>query len=195
MVTIEAKAGKWLMLALLISVGANMFMGGLLAGRYAHPGPEPLPLAGPGAPPAGPGQGEAPIGNAIRRIAASLPDDQRTVFEQAFVNRRRDIAQATFALREARLRLRDALTAEPFDRARVDQGFAELRRRNDELQHVLHDAATEGAAGLPIEARRRIANWNQLQPPRPPRPGAADRPPPRFGPGNPPGPPGAGNRP
>lgn len=176
MVTIDAKAGKWLILALLISVGANMFMGGLLAGRYAHPGPEPAPSNGVGPQPGGAGQPEPPIAGAIRRIAASLPDDQRAVFEQAFVNRRRDIAQATFGLRDARLRLRDALTAEPFDRARIDQGFAELRRRNDELQHVLHDAATEGASTLPVEARRRIANWNQLQPARLQRPGAGERP-------------------
>ncbi len=194
MVTIEAKAGKWLMLALLISVGANMFMGGLLAGRYAHSGPEPAPLAGPGPlPPGPPGQPDGPLAGAIRRIAATLPDDQRAVFEQAFVSRRRDIAQASFALRDARLRLRDALTAEPFDRARVDQGFAELRRRNDELQRVLHDAATEGAATLPVEARRRIANWNQIQPARP-RPGGPERPfrgPGQGGPGGQ----GQGNRP
>ena len=37
MVTIDSRAAKWLALALLVSLALNLFLGGLLAGRYFGP--------------------------------------------------------------------------------------------------------------------------------------------------------------
>jgi len=170
MVTIDARAGKWLALALLVSLGANMFMGGLLAGRFAGR-PAEAPEAG------GPTPGERPLAAAIRRMAATLPDQDRTRFEQAFVERRRDIARATLALREARLGLRDAIMADPFDRTKVEQGFAALRDRNEDVQRVLHTIAIDAIARLSSSSRQALANW--AQPARAaerPRPPGASRP-------------------
>jgi hypothetical protein len=160
MVTIDARAGKWLALALLLSVGANMFMGGLLAGRFASRAAEPPPGAG-----AGPGAGGAapdqPLVALVRRMAAGLPDDERASFEQAFIERRRDIVRANVAVREARLALRSAIVAEPFDRARVERAFAELRARNEEQQGMLHAIATDAMARLPQASRQSLASWTQ----------------------------------
>lgn len=218
MVTFDARAGKWLALALLVSLGANMFMGGLLAGRFARTAPEP-DIAGPGAgggpgttgpgttgpggagpgtagpggsgQAAGPGPLERPIVTAIRRMAATLPDDERARFEQAFAERRRDIGRATLATREARFALRDAIMADPFDRGRVEQAFAQLRARNDDVQRLLHAIALDAIARLPKESRQALANW--AQPPRAVRP--AQRPGPAAPGGAPGGQPGGQNAP
>jgi uncharacterized membrane protein len=193
MVTIDARAGKWLALALLVSLGANMFMGGLLAGRFAGPAPEPPEIGtGPGG--GGPAPGERPLVAAIRRMAEALPEADRTRFEQAFLDRRRDIARAQLALRDARLELRDAIMADPFDRAKVEQAFAALRTRNDEVQRTLHTIALDAIARLSKDSRQALANW--AQPPRAPqgRPGERLRGPAPGGPTAPGGAPGS-NRP
>jgi uncharacterized membrane protein len=167
MVTFDARAGKWLALALVVSLGANMFMGGLLAGRFAARPPEGPPPEGPSVagngPPAAPGP---QLAQAIRLMAAALPEADRAGFEQAFFDRRREIMRANVATREARLALRDAIMADPFDRARVEQGFATLRARNEDVQHVLHTIAIDAIARLSTESRQALANW--AQPPRPP---------------------------
>ncbi len=159
MVTIDARAGKWLALALLVSLGANMFMGGLLAGRFAGQPADPPPGTGTG-PGGGPGP-DQPLVALIRRMASALPGDERTAFEQAFLDRRRDIVRANVAVREARLALRGAIVADPFDRPRVEQAFADLRARNAEQQRVLHTIAIDAMVRLPQASRQSLADWTQ----------------------------------
>jgi uncharacterized membrane protein len=188
MVTFDARAGKWLALALVVSLGANFFLGGLLAGRFAGRPPEGPPVAGNG-PAAAPGQ--QVLAQAIRLMAAALPEADRAGFEQAFFDRRREIMRANVATREARLALRDAIMAEPFDRTRIEQGFATLRARNEDVQHVLHTIAIDAIARLSTQSRQALANW--AQPPRPPVQPAQRPAAPPSGPGAPSGP--GSNRP
>jgi uncharacterized membrane protein len=161
MVTFDARAGKWLALALVVSLGANMFMGGLLAGRFAGRPAEGAPTVG-NEPPTPPGQ--QVLAQAIRLMAEALPEADRPGFQQAFFDRRREIMRANVATREARLSLRDAIMADPFDRARVEQAFATLRARNEDVQRVLHTIAIDAIAHLSTESRQALANW--AQPPR-----------------------------
>ena len=172
MVTIDARAGKWLALALLVSLGANMFMGGLLAGRFAGRQPDGPPVTGNDPLNAA---GPQPVAVAIRRMAAALPDPDRTMFEQAFFERRREIMQANVARRQAGLSLREAIMADPFDRARVERAFTELRARNEDVQRVLHTIGLDAIARLPRESRQALANW-AAQLPRAPAQRGGDRP-------------------
>lgn len=190
MVSFNASAGKWLALALLISLAGNAFMGGILVGRWANPetpvtpvvtvsDPTP-PTTDPNTPPAG----DVPLGLQVRRMAATLPPPHRQTFLEPFQQRRREIMTSNMALRDARLRLRDAMMAERVDRARLDAAFTELRQRNAALQGLMHNAATDGVLRLPPDMRRQLADWQRFERQQGPRPRGLgdgqrpDRPPP-----------------
>jgi Spy/CpxP family protein refolding chaperone len=168
MVTFDARAGKWLALALLVSLAGNAFMGGLLFGRWANPESPATPVVTVSEPAtqttdSGMPAAEAPAGLQVRRMAATLPPQYRPIFFEPFQQRRREILTANLALRDARLRLRDALLAENVDRSRLDTAFVELRQRNTALQALMHTAATDGMLRLPPEQRRQLADWQRVE--------------------------------
>ena len=141
--------GRWMAIALFVSLAANLFLGGMLFGdRFRHRGPPPGMEAG--GPPAEGGAAR----NAIQRLIRSLPPDQRPAFEAQIAQRRQDFTAAQQELRAARLNVRDKIVVEPFDKAGVDAAFESVRQRSSAIQKLIHDAVVAGAANLPIEARR-----------------------------------------
>ncbi|MGQ0663553.1 MAG: periplasmic heavy metal sensor [Pseudomonadota bacterium] len=155
MVTFDARMGKWLAIALFVSLGVNLFLVGLMAGRYL----------GPSAPPFA--SGPSPAGDRpwfIHRMAENLPPEHRQVFEDAMAERRRDMGAANAAMREARRRVRDALVAEPFDRAALEAALADLRNRALDSQKAVHDAIAGAAQRLPPEARRPLVEGPRGRP-------------------------------
>lgn len=158
MVSLTPRLGKWMMALLVASVGANLFLGGLLVGRWVAP--RPMTMAGPpmGGPP------DRTLRGPIDRMAQSLPAEQRAEFERALTQRRREAAEAGRAMQEARMKVRDALIAERFDRAALDLALVELRAQNDRLQKSFHDGIADAAQRLPLEARRRL--YESQRPPR-----------------------------
>lgn len=178
MVSFNASAGKWLALALLVSLAGNAFMGGILVGRWANPELPVTPVVtvsdpAPQNPDPGTQGADVPMGLQVRRMAAALPQQYRPTFYEPFQQRRREIMAANMAVRDARLRLREAMLAERVDRARLDAVFGELRQRNATLQTLMHNAAAEGMLRLPAEQRRQLADWQRFE--RPPGPGQLRR--------------------
>jgi uncharacterized membrane protein len=166
MVSFDARTGKWIALALLVSLAGNAFMGGILVGRWANPDVVATPVvtvSDPGLQSVDPAQGagEVPLALQVRRMGATLPPQYRPIFFEPFQQRRREIMAANMAVRDARLRLREAMMAESVDRARFDAVFAELRQRNGALQALMHNAAAEGMLRLPPEQRRQLADWQR----------------------------------
>ncbi|MFZ5789255.1 MAG: periplasmic heavy metal sensor [Pseudomonadota bacterium] len=140
----------WLAIALLISLGLNLFMGGAFAGRFFHYRFGPPDRFGP--PPieamSGPGQ----VRWLLRRIAGDLPGDERAAFRQAMESRRDALVARGKDLREAREAVRSAIEARPFDRAAYDAAVATLGERQKAFANELSDAigdALELAAGSP----------------------------------------------
>ena len=152
MVTIDNKATKWLALAFLVSLSANLLLGGLIAGWYLHdPGPR-HPNASLDRPI------ERPVQALLGRMTARLEPDERQVFRVAFQEHRADLRAAREEVKIARQKLRRILNADRFDREALDAAFADLRARTNAFQAVLQGAIADAAESLSPEARRRLAD-------------------------------------
>lgn len=125
-----------LAVVLLISLAANLFLGGVWAGRFAH-------YRGHG------GwsdvrDGRGMVERVLERIAGDLPRDQRKAFRDEMEAQRDRLAAGGQEMRDAREDLRAAITAQPFDRAKFDAAFASMRDRSrtfwTELQQAVGDA-------------------------------------------------------
>lgn len=160
MVTIDSRAAKWLALALLVSLGLNLFLGGLLAGRYF--GPQHRTFARSEA-------YERPGQDFFRRLIGRVPAEHRGAFEDVLNAKRPDMDRASQALRESRMKVREAVRAEPFDKARLEAAFGDVRERNMALQKSVHEAMAEAVQALPADVRRQLSQW------RPSERGGPDR--------------------
>jgi len=158
MVTLDARAAKWVLAALVASLGVNLFVGGMvLGGRFHHPPPGTFFQS------EGRERGEAGRGMSaflMDRMAGALPREARGEFRRAVGEHRAAMAEADKNFRETRDKLRAAMAAEPFDRAALDAAFAEMRTRMGESQAAMHAALTDAAARLSPEARKRLSEWD-----------------------------------
>ena len=150
MVTIDSRATKWLALALLLSLGLNLFLGGLAAGRFF--GPHHRSFARMEA-------SDRPGQEFFRRLIGRVPAEHRGTFEDVLNAKRPDMDRASQTLRDSRLKVREAVRAEPFDKAKLESAFVEVRERNMALQKSVHEAMVEAVQQLPAEARRQLSEW------------------------------------
>lgn len=144
----KSSARKWFGrgfwgLVLIVSLGANLFFGGLVLGRLAgayggyHSGPPPLVR--------GPGEAFDGLGDEHRKRAWRHLDD-----------RTGELKERSKALARARGAVAEALVAEPFDKAALEQAFADLRAASDATQTALHTVIVNAAEGLPAGERSRL---------------------------------------
>lgn len=154
----------WLVLALLSSLGGNVFLGGFVLGRGdGRHGPPPPPE------------------HMLERLAERLSPADAAVL-RGVINAGRGQFDADMARRRGfHDKLRAALTAEPFDPAAFEKMLAD----HDDGEYAAHQhmrrAMVAAAAALSPEGRRAMAD---MRPPGPPPPGP---PPPGPLPGPPPG--------
>lgn len=154
MVTIDARAGKWLVIALFLSVAVNLFLGGLIAGRFAagERGQVALPAISAGQ------QRPGPI---MQRMLAVVPEAERPIIEAAFAKRRGEFQAAQQAVRQARQRVGAIMAAEPHDPQAQAAAFTELRGRVEASQRLLHEALTEAAQKLSPAARKQLVEFGR----------------------------------
>jgi uncharacterized membrane protein len=132
------KLTRNLILALAASVLVNVFLCGLLAGRFLRRAARPT----------GPDAVEidaAPMRGVWRRRDALL----------------RPRGEAVGAARRA---VRDALVAEPFNAEAMESALAGLRTQTDAAQIALHRALVDSARELSLEDRRRLADSRWFSP-------------------------------
>lgn len=134
-----------MVVALLASVGINLFLGGLMAGRILKSG----------------GEREARMPPPMARLFEHLPEGARESMQGAMRQRQGEMRQRAQFMRAARETVAEKLAAEPYDRAAVEAALAELRQRQVDMRGVFHGALAETAAGLPPEQRRQIARIAQ----------------------------------
>jgi uncharacterized membrane protein len=162
MVNGAAKSRPWVLILLIVSLGLNLFLGGLMAGRwFAGPHHRQSPMAAAERGPAG------EPNRILQRMAASVPPEHRGAFEAAIAKHRDRIVQAASQSREAREQVRDALRQEPLDRTALDRAFENVRVRNMALQSEVQTAIADGAAAVPSDARQRLADWRAQGRPAP----------------------------
>lgn len=144
MVNFLQRNASWIAVALVVSLGANLFLGGMMAGRILHGGFGGPRMEGIG----GPSQ----VRWIVKRIAEDLPESQRDTFRNAMDARKDQLVAIGKELHDAREAVRAAIEARPFDRAAYDTAAATLGQRQSAFGAELSDAvgdAIELAAGKP----------------------------------------------
>lgn len=143
----------WVLIVLIVSLGLNLFLGGLMAGHWFSGPPHPPRAA----------QGERGAagepGRILQRMASTLPPEHRPAFEAAIAKHRDRVAQAASQSREAREQVREILRKDPLDRAALDRAFEAVRTSNIALQTEIQMTIAEAAADLPASARQRLTEW------------------------------------
>jgi len=153
MVSEAAKSRPWVLIVLIVSLGLNLFLGGLMVGRWFSGPPHRPPFVMNDRGPAG------EPNRILQRMAAALPPDHRPAFETVIAKHRERVMQAAGQAREAREQVRKTLRQEPFDRAALDRAFESLRQSNTVLQQEVQNTIGDAAAMLPADARQRLADW------------------------------------
>src|SRR5579871_3156549 len=147
----ERKSGRrWLAIFLFISLVANVFLAGLLAGRIMH-----WDWFGAAQPPYA--QQIGPFaGHALQRLLEPLDDADRKIVLDTVESHADELMQLTRSIREQRRVIAQLLKADNYDRKAVDDAFAELRKRIGTLQATLQMALSEAVGKLPPDARKRL---------------------------------------
>lgn len=165
MVTLPHVSPRWLGGILAASLALNLFLAGVFVGRFAAD--QTAPTASTAGLPAertslrgerGP-LADIPGRFLIQRMAENLPPEDRPKFEAVVATHRPSLTSSASRMRDARLRVRDAIAADPFDRGALEAAFEQLRRRNEDLQKAVQTALVEAVAELPPSARKALADW------------------------------------
>jgi len=140
---------RWIIVFLLLfglSLGINLFSGGLLLGRHVF-----QRTAGP----------EAVVTRpAVRRFLQTVPKEARPVLRRHFRDNGVEIVGYLRAIRDARAHVAEVLAQPKLDEAALADAFARLRARTTALQAFAHGIMTEAAKELPPEVRAKLqANW------------------------------------
>lgn len=144
---------RWLALFLLISVGINLAVAGFWGSR----------MMGLGGPERG---GE----RFVERVTRDMPKESADRVRAAMAAQRPVMARNMEEMRRAREDVRAALTAEPFDKARLEAAFAKVRRTADAMQDGVHAGVLAVAQDLGPQERARLARMLDRGPPgHPPR--------------------------
>lgn len=130
--------GIWLLLA--ASLALNMFCLGVFASRRLGPHPGFDRDVGPRA-----FMHHSGLRNAGPEVQGILK------------HHREGVRERMHALTDSRKRARDALRAEPFDRAQVEAAFADVRDKSSAMQADMHGVLLEVAGHLGPEQRKRMA--------------------------------------
>jgi uncharacterized membrane protein len=132
---------RWLAIVLGVSVALNLFFLGFLSARAfqrGEPHAERPPHAAPG------------------------PRERRSrqrhrAFDWMTDAQRDELRPRRRALHGTRHAVEDALRAEPFDREKLSQALADLRRQTDEIQASVHQFMLQRAESMSGDERRRLA--------------------------------------
>ncbi|MAJ62857.1 MAG: hypothetical protein CL558_02290 [Alphaproteobacteria bacterium] len=140
----KAKAGRrsiWVLaIALFLSLGLNLALGGFIAGKggFRH---------GPG----------GHVARGFHEVARTMNDADRKVLREAFKEGMSAMRGAREERRELGGAVRRALKAEPFDRAALEAAMADFDQHRDRVGSAMQSAFVEAAGRLSPDGRRKLA--------------------------------------
>ena len=153
---------RWRGPILFVSLGLNLFLVGVMVGGWwhSHRGMHrQMMMAQQGAMmgeyrggPMGP-----PVMIAVREAVQRLPEADRRVFEDAMAAQRGQIMEMQQDVRRARLKVNDAIRAEPFDAKAMTDALAQVREKLQAIQVRIHTTFVEAVSKLPADKRRDLA--------------------------------------
>ena len=137
---------KRLAIGLLISIALNLLCAGFLLGRGLH------------------------RGGRARKDAPSALEDARGLrhpaLRRVYEAQRGQVSGRRNAVRQARMRVSEALRADPFQAARLEQSLAELRSETTKTQQMLHGALVQAARDGTPETRHELSRGFERGPRR-----------------------------
>ncbi len=129
-------SGRVLRLLLVASLGVNLVIGGMALGLWAFDKPK-----------------RPPSPDAVAFLSFALPQEHRNALRKQLVSRRAELRANRAAIREMRGEMIEALQAEPFDIAAVEDILQRQRARFLELGVLAHSALLERIEMLTPEER------------------------------------------
>ncbi len=139
----SASAKRWA-IALLASLAVNLFLGGMLVGRWIE-----RPKAGASV------QGERG-GLSLPRLRRHLDPPAQATLDEVVAKHRPEIRDRRRKAGRARRRAMAALVAEPFDQAQARAALDEFGDKSLAMQQGAHEAMLELAASLTPAERQRL---------------------------------------
>jgi uncharacterized membrane protein len=131
---------------LLVSLGLNLFLGGLLLGRDVGGG---LPLR--------PSLAGGGMRAALEQLLKELPPDDRATMRDGFEGHRADIVGRFQALRQARQQVARLLKADSFDAPAAAAAMQTVRERTNALQEAMQAVVLQTAPQLSPAGRATLA--------------------------------------
>ena len=144
--TVSRRLLSLLGLLLLVSLGINLFLGGLMLGRDFGGG---LPVR--------PGLAGGGMRAALEQLLKELPPDDRDIMRDAFEGHRADIVDRVQTLRQARQQVARLLKASSFDTAAATAAMQTVRERTSALQQAMQAVVLQTAPLLSQAARQTLA--------------------------------------
>lgn len=135
--------GRWLRVALAVSLAINLAVGGVVLGAWLRDGP-----------PRGAGVRDVGFGP----YAAGLTDDDRAELRRALIRRAPDIRAARLAMREDMSAVVAALRAEPFDAATMAAAMDRGTARIADFAALGRSLLVDHAAAMTPQARAAFAD-------------------------------------
>lgn len=163
--TLGRSGAKWLIGIAAVSLCANLFLVGLMAGHWIY-GPR-FPMG-----PDGPRRG-------MEAMIAGVPEDLRPMIKQKFDAAKPQFQAQREKIRAARDKLAAAAEADPFDPAALDQAFGEFQQAMDGMGAIAHQTIREILPQIPADKRKQLVeNWGKRWGKGPGGPDGPDGPPP-----------------
>jgi hypothetical protein len=139
-VTIRGPLAWILAIVLLLSLAINVLIAGVVLGRM-H---------------AGPGPDSDDVQHIIGLIVRPYPPEIRRAFTDEALTQRGALLEKLNAMRDARREAFEAARAEPFDSARLDAAYANMRTAFAAMQQSIQRIEADAIARAPAPARREI---------------------------------------
>lgn len=149
---LAATKTKWLLGGIIVSLCLNLFLlGGMFGGHFPAPWGKPGRMPGV--------------------IMATVPPELKSVIREKFKESGPESKSEREALKQEmdgkRMRVADALAAEPFDPVRLEVELTELEQTASNMLSRAHRKIAEIASELTPEQRRQWAEgWRKMGPPK-----------------------------
>lgn len=130
---------RWVGIALAVSVSLNLLVAGFAAGGMLRGERQ--------------GRGDAIT---LRYVMREGGPEARALARDVIAARGPEYRALRDEVGEARQRVGDAVTADPFDRATLDAALADLRAKEARIIALRHQAFADVAGGLSPDARRSL---------------------------------------
>jgi uncharacterized membrane protein len=140
---------RLLAIVLFISVVLNLFLGGITLGRMLHG--DTWPWENPYVHEFG-----FVAGRAVQKLVRDLGSTDRDIVLDALRAHRDQLQHLSAAMHDQREKVQVLMRAPQFDRKAMEESFAEMRKRGDDMQTALGAAILDAIEKLPPDARQRL---------------------------------------